>query len=93
MKRVLIGVCGLILAAGVYAESKIEGSAIINKATVVGSANVASGRNAEANQATIKIQDSQVKGSAIVNEATVVGSANVASGRDSEANQGSVVIK
>jgi len=93
MKHVLVAVCGLVLASGAFAESKVEGSAVVNQATVVGSANVAAGRGSEANQAGIKIQDSQVKGSAVVNQATVVGSANVAAGRDSEANQASTVIK
>jgi hypothetical protein len=76
-----------------FAGSDIKDSRITNQATVVGSQNMAIGLGNEANQGTVKIEDSKVKGSTITNQATVVGSQNMAIGLGNEANQASVVVK
>jgi len=76
-----------------FAGSEVKKSAIVNQANIQGAANIAAGRNAEANMGTVKIEGSKIEKSAIVNQANIQGAANIAAGRDAEANMGSVVIK
>jgi len=95
MKRLFVvaAACAVAFSTLTFAGSEVKKSAIVNQANIQGAANIAAGRNAEANMGTVKIEGSKIEKSAIVNQANIQGAANIAAGRDAEANMGSVVIK